>query len=220
MTKVKAVLFDCDGVIIHSEMPLRLQIHEWLKEVKGYNMTAEELMTVLRGKNAKQVVEVLTERGINVPEGFEQTIITFVRAEYPQYTTRVDNIEEMLQALSNLPKVICSNGLAEVFAEAMRVKKLDQYFDGYFGRDNTGFSKPHPGVYLAGGEALGVDMSECLVVEDSPGSGIESAKASKAGIIVGFTGSGANRDELLKAGANYVIDDLIELPDLIESINA
>lgn len=220
MAKVKGILFDCDGVIINSEMPLRLKIHEWLKGADGYNMTAEELMKVLRGKNAKQVVEVLTERGISVPKDFEQTIITFVRAEYPQYTTRMDNIEEMLQSLKDIPKVICSNGLAEVFAEAMRVKKLDQYFEGYFGRDNTGFAKPHPGVYLSGGESLGLDMSECLVVEDSPGSGIEAAKASKAGVIVGFTGSGANRHELFAAGANYIIDDLLELPDLIKSLNS
>lgn len=220
MKKVKAILFDCDGVLLDSEMPLRIKIHEWLQEVEGYDMTPEVLMKILRGKNAKQVVDVLTEKGFNIPEDFEQTIIKFVRAEYPQYTKKIENVGKMLEQLKDYPMAICSNGLSEVFSEAMRVKGLDIHFDGYFGRDNTGCSKPHPGVYLAGGEAFEIPMENCLIVEDSPGSGLESAKASGAGFIVGFTGSGASEEALRKAGAHYIINDLLELPKVVEEINS
>jgi len=201
-------------------MPLRKQIHEWLLNIEGYDMSSTILMDLLRGKNAKQVVEVLTAKGLTLPENFEQQIITFVKAEYPTYTTKIENVEEMLSSLNEVPKVICSNGLAEVFSQAMQVKNLDQYFKGYFGSDNTGFAKPHPGIYLAGGEYLELDMVNCLVVEDSPGSGLSAAKASNAGTIVGFTGSGADAKELKSAGAHYIIDDLTELPELVKKLNS
>ena len=220
MSKVQGILFDCDGVLLDSEMPLRKQIHQWLLDIDGYDMSSNILMDLLRGKNAKQVVEVLTAKGLILPADFEQTIITFVKAEYPKYTTKIENVEEMLSSLNDIPKVICSNGLAEVFSQAMQVKKLDQYFKGYFGRDNTGFAKPNPGVYLAGGEHLELDMANCLVVEDSHGSGLSAAKASNAGIIVGFTGSGANAEELKAAGAHYIIEDLTELPKLVKMLNS
>lgn len=220
MQKVQAILFDCDGVLLDSEMPLRKQIHEWLLDVDGYDMTSNILMDLLRGKNAKQVVEILKEKGLNLPEDFEQKIITFVKAEYPTYTTKIENVEEMLESLNDMPKVICSNGLAEVFSQAMKVKSIDNYFKGYFGRDNTGFAKPHPGVYLAGGEFLNTDMQNCLIVEDSATSGLTAAKASNAGIIVGFTGSGADAEELKAAGADYIIEDLTELKDLVNKLNA
>ena len=32
MKKINAVLFDCDGVLLESELPLRIKIHEWLQE--------------------------------------------------------------------------------------------------------------------------------------------------------------------------------------------
>lgn len=220
MNKIEAILFDCDGVLLDSEMPLRMKMHEWLQDVEGYNLTSEILMDILRGKNAKQVVEVLTAKGLNIPEDFEKTIITFVKAEYPNYTKKIKNVENMLQELSNIPKAICSNGLAEVFSQAMQVKNLDKYFESYFGRDNTGFAKPHPGVYLAGGDFFKTPMQKCLIVEDSPGSGLQAAKASKAGVIVGFTGSGALAEELTTAGADYIINDLLELPALINKLNS
>ena len=220
MQKVQAILFDCDGVLLDSEMPLRKQIHQWLLDVDGYDMTSNILMDLLRGKNAKQVVEILTEKGLNLPKDFEQKIITFVKAEYPTYTTKIENVEEMLESLNDMPKVICSNGLAEVFSQAMKVKSIDNHFKGYFGRDNTGFAKPHPGVYLEGGEFLNTDMQNCLIVEDSATSGLTAAKASNAGVIVGFTGSGADAEELKAAGADYIIEDLTELKALVNKLNA
>jgi HAD superfamily hydrolase (TIGR01509 family) len=220
MPKVQALLFDCDGVLLHSEMPLRIKIHEWLEDsCDNYDLNPETLMTLLRGKNATQVVEVLQEKGYNVHSDFKHKIVRFVRSEYPRYTQKVENVEAMLQSLEKFPKAICSNGLAEVFSEAMKVKELDKYFVGYFGRDNTGFAKPDPGVYLAGGKALKIPMGNCLIVEDSPGSGLSAANASKAGVIVGFTGSGANAEELKKAGAHYIINDLNELGPLVEKLN-
>jgi HAD superfamily hydrolase (TIGR01549 family) len=206
--KIKAILFDCDGVLLDSEMPLRLKIHEWLSTVEGYNLTANCLMEILRGKNAKQVVEILTNKGFNLPNDFEEKIITYVKAHYPTYTKKIDNVDTMLENLENIQKVICSNGMAEVFEQAIKLKNLDQHFKGYFGRDNTGFAKPHPGVYIQGAKSLNIDIKNCLIVEDSPTSGMQAAKASKAGVIVGFTGSGSNDEDLLNAGADYIINVL------------
>ena len=220
MKRVQAILFDNDGVLVESERPLREKIHEWLLECENYDLSVPELIEALRGKNAYQIEDILTKAGVSLPDGFSSKIFNYVKKYKPEYSKKMPDVEEMLQALDDYPKVVCSNALAEYYPIDLESKGLAEYFKGFFGIDNTGFAKPHPGIYLAGAKHLNIDIANCLILEDSPGSGLAAAVASGAGTIVGLTGSGALKEDFIDAGAHYVIDSLLELPKLIEDINS
>jgi HAD superfamily hydrolase (TIGR01509 family) len=65
--------------------------------------------------------------------------------------------------------------------------------------------KPHPDIFLAAAEELGVPPAECVVVEDAP-AGIEAAKA---GGMMALGIARLNDDELLEAaGADLVVKSL------------
>ena len=55
-------------------------------------------------------------------------------------------------------------------------------FDAVVSGDDVTNSKPHPESYLRGAKLLGVDITHCLAIEDSP-PGIASASAAGAVVI-------------------------------------
>ncbi len=70
-----------------------------------------------------------------------------------------------------------------------------------------------PDPYLKGAEVLSITPSECIVIEDAV-SGVRSGKAAGSRVLALRTTS--PDDELLRAGADWIIDDLsqivVELP--------
>jgi beta-phosphoglucomutase-like phosphatase (HAD superfamily) len=71
--------------------------------------------------------------------------------------------------------------------------------------------KPDPAIFLAAAEALGVDPSAALVIEDAP-SGVEAARRG------GMRSVGVNRaddaDDLRDHGATWVVESLDDVPEL------
>jgi HAD superfamily hydrolase (TIGR01509 family) len=94
--------------------------------------------------------------------------------------------------------------------------ELGKYFDRIITGDDVEKGKPDPEPYLKAAKELGVHPEECVVVEDSI-NGVKSAKA--AGMkCIGITNS-FPREELERAGADYVIDVIVELPVALEAIS-
>ncbi|MEL6933901.1 MAG: HAD family phosphatase, partial [Pseudomonadota bacterium] len=76
----------------------------------------------------------------------------------------------------------------------------------------------HPDIFLYSARMMGVDVSKCVVVEDSV-AGVTAAKA--AGMrAIGFTGGSHclpdHADKLIAAGADTVIDDMHLLPNALQ----
>ena len=67
------------------------------------------------------------------------------------------------------------------------------------------FSKPNPEVFLKAGEKIGIESSQCLVVEDAA-AGIEAARrAGMKTLAVGY--------DYIKLGADYMAADLNSVDD-------
>jgi len=69
--------------------------------------------------------------------------------------------------------------------------------------------KPAPDTFLAGARLVGVEPSQAAVFEDAL-AGVEAGRAGDFGWVVGVDRSG-QRKELLRRGADIVVDDLAEL---------
>ena len=67
--------------------------------------------------------------------------------------------------------------------------------------------KPDPEIYLRAMEALGVEPTECLVIEDSP-LGIEAGKRSGARVLALRPHEGVNLDQ---SAADTIIDNLTDI---------
>jgi beta-phosphoglucomutase-like phosphatase (HAD superfamily) len=83
-----------------------------------------------------------------------------------------------------------------------RLSKLDIIIAG----DDVTEKKPHPMIYNIASERLGVDPSNCIVVEDSI-VGLKAAKGANMHCVITYTSSTANED-FKSYGASAAIESL------------
>ena len=212
--KVLGVLFDCDGVVLDTDNSYRALVSKLLTNEFNYPITLNECIERWKGKNADQIARELFFEGCDFTEEFITRIHKLSEDYQIDESIIVPNLIKLLDSI-DLPKGICSNGRSVRIISNLKDVKLDNYFDFVFGRDNLGVMKPNPQVYIRGAEKLGVDIKNCIVVEDSP-TGLQAGVEAGA-ITVAFTGTGTNKEDLANLKPNFIINDLSELIEIINN---
>src|SRR5262249_3753921 len=90
---------------------------------------------------------------------------------------------------------------------------LKSFFDVVVTGDEVAEGKPAPDIYLRTAENLGLPADTCLVIEDSL-SGIAAAKAARMRVVAIPDRRFVDPHDYEKQ-ANYLVDDLSKIPDLI-----
>jgi HAD superfamily hydrolase (TIGR01509 family) len=214
-----AVLFDCDGVLVDSEPITNRVLAEMLGEL-GWHITTEESMNTFTGKAVKDEAALIeTKTGVRITDDWLKTF----RAR------RNEALERDLVAIPHAPaaireihsrlkgRIACASGADrhKVELQLAKVGMLD-YFQGRIFGHEMPRSKPHPDVYLAAAEALGVDPKRCAIVEDTV-TGAMAGVAAGATVFGYSTGESGHsgRGPLLSVGAVKVFSDMAELPALL-----
>lgn len=97
----------------------------------------------------------------------------------------------------------------------LRNMGIARYFSLVLGSDNVEFHKPHPEAVLLTLRELGVRPDDAVVVGDMP---VDVEMAHRAGVeAVAVSYGNASREELEAAHAEYIIDEIAPLVDIIVS---
>lgn len=181
MTKIKAVLFDMDGVLIEAK--------DWHYEALnkslglfGYEITRAEHLSSYDGLPTKVKLKKLTlEKGLPVE------LHGFINEMKQQYTVGVIqnlcrprfNHEYCLSKLraNGFQVACCSNSIRMTIEMMMSYAKLDKYLDLIMSNQDVKNAKPNPEIYTTAMQKLNLQPSECLIVEDNE-NGIKAALAS------------------------------------------
>jgi beta-phosphoglucomutase-like phosphatase (HAD superfamily) len=180
------VIFDCDGVLVDSEIIANGVMAECLNEA-GIMLNVEQTMAFGVGKSATAVAAaVKTEFGITLPASFFEDMGVRIIAAYPDKLRPMDGILELLAALK-LKRCVASNSPIERVRQALTTTGLLPYFDPHlYSAAMVARSKPAPDLFLHAAEQHGVRPERCLVIEDSL-SGVVAGHA--AGMrVIGFVG--------------------------------
>jgi len=179
--KIKAVIFDLDGVLV--DMPDGH--YEALNKALGLfgaKIEKDEHYSFFNGLPTRKKLEEL-ERQTRLPKGLRE-FINEIKQEYtkgviPAYCAPDYSKIILLRHLKEHGYLLacCSNSVKETLHMMLKSAQLFDYFDLILGNDEVTQPKPHPEIYLAAFERLGVKPEEAIIVEDSP-HGIAAAKAS------------------------------------------
>jgi beta-phosphoglucomutase len=212
---MKGIIFDLDGVIVHTD---RFHYLAWklLADELGVPFSEKDNHR-LRGVSRMESLNIILEKSDKVFTESEKEVFcekkNEVYRDYLYALTPDDIKQEVLDTLTALKQ----RGYNLAIGSSSRNAKiiltqtgLIRYFDAVSDGTNISYSKPNPEVFLKAAEFLGLQMRECYVVEDAA-AGIEAGKAAGAKTIA--TGEAA------KAGiADYEIGDFRELLVVCESI--
>ncbi|HUG60410.1 MAG TPA: HAD-IA family hydrolase [Methylomirabilota bacterium] len=216
-------IFDCDGVLIDSEIISAEVNAEFLTEI-GFEITAGEVNERFVGLTGKQIVALVEEElGRSLPENFKTRTDTEIDRRLATVKA-IEGIHDLLDLLEG-PRCICSNSSAKRLKLSLVAAGLHDRFKPYIfsaADVRTGLGKPHPDVFLHAAETFDVDPRSVVVIEDSV-PGVTAATA--AGMrVIGFVGGAhtfaGHGERLMDAGAETVVRRLREVAPVIEALRA
>ncbi|MCZ8145985.1 HAD family hydrolase [Flavobacterium sp.] len=186
MTKIKAVLFDMDGVLIDAKDWHYEALNKALR-LFGTEISRYDHLVTFDGLPTKKKLEMLSLEG-----GFPRKLHGFINDLKQVYTM------EMVYAkckpsfnhqytLSKLKEegyhiAVCSNSVRNTIEIMMQKANLTQYLDFFISNQDVTHGKPDPEIYQKAIQRLGLQPEECLIVEDNE-NGIKAAIASGAHLL-------------------------------------
>ena len=207
------VIFDCDGVLIDSEIIFGRVLRECLIDA-AFPITMDEAMALGFGKNRITLTAAIETRfGRTLPDRFFDTFRAQVDVAFERELTAIPGIEELLAGLRAL-RCVASNSHIDRVRHALAVTRLLQLFEPHvFSASQVARGKPAPDLFLFAARQFDVSRERCIVVEDST---VGVAAAVAAGMpVVGFCGGGHcpadHADQLMAAGCSQVFAGM---PDL------
>ena len=224
MNSIDLILFDCDGVLVDSEI-IASEVEAELLTEAGYPISTEEMAERFAGMTwHNTLLQIEKEADIPLSASLLNRHDAVLDKRLAQDVKIIDGVQPMLAGLK-LPHGICSNSTSERLAMMLGKLGIKEHFGKHIysardlGEDRV---KPKPDIYLHGAKQFGIDPSRVLVVEDSV-HGVHAARS--AGMrVVGFTGAShsypSHGDHLTDAGAETVISRMSALPGTIEALAA
>jgi HAD superfamily hydrolase (TIGR01509 family) len=204
------VIFDCDGVLIDSEL-LSVRVDRECLAEYGIVMSTEEILERYTGTSS--MVAELEARYDRTLPGFDERHRQLVR---PLFETSLRAIPGVVAVLDSLTcrSCVASSSSPERLRHALSLVGLfERFHPNIFSANDVARGKPAPDLFLHAADRMGVGPQRCVVVEDSL-AGIAAAVA--AGMpAIGFTGGSHCRpghgSRLAEAGAALVIDQMAQL---------
>jgi HAD superfamily hydrolase (TIGR01509 family) len=214
------IAFDCDGVLVDSEIIAARVDCDLLAEI-DYEITPAELTHRFAGFTTERIFEEIgREMGRPVPKALIRRAEVETDRRLAAEVVALPGAQEMLDLLDD-PRCICSNSRSERLKVSLVKAGLWDRFRPYvFSARDAGDPKPAPDVYLHAARVFETDPAETIVIEDSV-AGVTAGVA--AGMrVIGFTGAShswpGHGEALMDAGALTVIRRLLDLPATIEAL--
>jgi beta-phosphoglucomutase-like phosphatase (HAD superfamily) len=221
-SNVDLVIFDCDGVLVDSEV-ISCRAHSEMLTRHGFPITADQVLDRFLGvsdREARLIVEA--ELGRSLPADFEAQMKQAALRRYADELQDIAYVGEAIAAIA-LPKCVASSGTPEKIRHGLTCAGLfDLLAPNIFSAVQVKRGKPAPDLFLFAAEQMRTTPKRCVVIEDSV-PGITGARA--AGMtVLGFHGGSHCRpgyaDTLRAAGAVVTFDDMRQLPGLIGRVGA
>jgi beta-phosphoglucomutase-like phosphatase (HAD superfamily) len=187
MTRVDAIIFDFDGVLVESEFHGNQLLADLLTEF-GHPTSVEEAINHFVGLSGPEFLAAIERRiGGPLPPEFRERRKAQTALVLKEGLRAVAGAIEFVSCLPpDMPRAIASGsttrwirthldhlGLADDFGEHL-----------YSGREHVERGKPAPDLYHYAADQLGVDIRRCAIIEDSE-IGATGAVASGA-LVVGL----------------------------------
>jgi HAD superfamily hydrolase (TIGR01509 family) len=211
------VIFDCDGVLVDSEL-ISCRAHSETLTRHGYPITADQVLERFLGvsdREARAAIEA--EIGRKLPDDFEAQVKHATLQFYAGDLRAISHVGEAIAAI-DLAKCVASSGTPEKIRHGLTCAALyDVLAPNIFSATQVKRGKPAPDLFLFAAEQMQVAPARCVVIEDSV-PGITGALAAGMSVL-GFHGGShcqpGHAGKLRAAGAHRTFDDMRQLPALI-----
>lgn len=186
MTKIKAIIFDMDGVLIEAK--------EWHFEALnralglfGMEISRFDHVSTYDGLPTSKKLNMLT-----IEKGLPRSLHDFINDMKQIYTVELINTKcrpvfYHQYALARLMRegytlAVCSNAIRNSVELMLDKARIIEHFEFILSNQDTTKPKPDPEIYINAMERLKLNPKECLILEDN-NNGVRAALASGAHLL-------------------------------------
>jgi beta-phosphoglucomutase-like phosphatase (HAD superfamily) len=201
----RAIVFDCDGVLVDSE-GLAWQAWREVLELHGYEVEETDVDALL-GRSAEEILEYFSRRacisdGAEMKDALESTMMALLDDHLVCFEDAVSLAVE--GRARGLRIAVASSSDRRRVLRSLSIVGIPDLFDVIVAGDDVPNGKPSPDVYLEAARRLRISPRKCLAVEDSP---VGVAAALAAGMfVVAVMRAGAAREDL--GAASMIVESL------------
>lgn len=218
------MLFDCDGVLVDSEV-LAQEIETDVLGALGLHYERDDYCTRFLGMSDAAFFAALEQDGLSrLGRSIESEIRTSIKSRMREaVAARLTEVPGAVKAVASLAhiKAVASSSTTQGLETKLRKTGLWNYFAPHiYSADHVTHAKPAPDLFLYAANALDIAPARCLVIEDSV-NGVLAARA--AGMTAwGFLGGGhhiiTSGQRLMDAGAQRLVIDWPEAARLFATL--
>lgn len=210
---MKAVIFDFNGTLFFDTC---FHLEAWSKVYQEIcNETNQELDPALfRGQNndnfIHKIAPDLTKEEIQKISVHKEELYREICKKNPEKVHLAAGAEALFSELKlrKIPFILATASIMDNVDFYYDTFHLERWFEREMCVHDDGTYADKGKMHLEAARRLGVEFSECIVIEDSIGA-IHYAKENGAGTVIGI-GSMPVHPELIRAGATYCICNFTE----------
>lgn len=190
----KALLFDCDGVLVDSDASV---IRAWTRWAHQYRLPPTQVLAMVHGRRSADTVAAL------IDDARRAEALAAIDSFELEDAVTVSAISGACVLLALVPPsrwAVVTSGTASLAKARMAAAGIPMP-SAVITADDVSAGKPDPEGYLAGAQALGVDTRDAIVLEDSVG-GVLAARRARVAAVVGV------QERAIETDADVVVRDL------------
>lgn len=214
------IIFDCDGVIIDSEI---LYARIAVRNLAGLGIHFDPVTYCARfaGMMDRDIFELISkEYQVDFSEEFHQKLQSEVRHAFEYELPPIPGMGKLISSIPNPVSIVSNSHFAHV-RRGLQLADIQHIPDErIFTSEMVPNPKPAPDVYLHALNTNDLRTEDCIVVEDSE-AGVSAAKAAGLAVI-GFLGGGhitkGHDKKLMGLGVDYLAENALELENILKSV--
>lgn len=215
----QAIIFDFDGVVADSEVRANQCLAESLTAI-GLPTSYEDSLRFYCGYNWQESEKRIVEKlGRPLPADFREQHRERAKVKFAEGFEAVAGVKEFLDDLGPMQRAIASSSNPDYIAMSLEKFGFSHIFQGHvYSADGWSKGKPHPDIYWAAAEGLGVDPAKSVAIEDSPAGATAAVAAGMT--VIGFCGGGhildrdAHAEKLRAVGVHHIAYDYNQVRDI------
>ena len=214
--KIKACLFDLDGVIVDTA---KYHFLAWKKLADELGISfSEENNELLKGVSRMQSLDIILKLGKKTLTDDEK--LRFADKKNQVYLDQIYRMkaDELLPGAKEFIEEIKQSGIKVALGSAsknapliLQQLEIEDLFDAIVDGNEVTEAKPDPEVFLKGANALQVEPKNCVVFEDAI-AGVEAAKnAGMVCIGIGDPATLSQADHVIPGFEGFRLSNLMNL---------
>lgn len=218
MHRIRAVLFDCDGLMFNTE---QVSQDMWRKEAQKYgDHLSDDFFRAITGAKGvdfsvfeKDIPHLSQIREVMKTRRFD---LSFWSTFYPDGLNKY-GLVELVQWLDahNYGIAVCSSSSCAYVQTLLNTVSVKLPIETIVGGDMVKHGKPAPDIFLLGAKMLDVRPEECLVLEDSRQGIVAAGNAGMRSVFIEDT---ITVDDDMRKHMCYQKENLKEVIDLLEDL--